>query len=65
MSGWFLKNQNLKLFEPELLDKTQKRFEEIKNTHPIPKGFDRQKSYVKNNPIYRLVSNAHRSSQSL
>ena len=47
----------LKIVEVELWDKAQKRFEEIKNTHPVPKGFGRQKSYVENNPIHLLSGN--------
>ena len=57
-SEWVIcEKSELKIIEVELWDKTQKRFEKIKNTHPVPKGFGRQKSYVENNPIHLLSGN--------
>ena len=47
----------LKIVEVELWNKAQNRFKKLKNAHPVPKGFGRQKSYVENNPIHLLSGN--------
>ena len=47
----------LKIIESKLWHKAQKRFKELKNTHPVPKGFGGQKSYIENNPNYLLSGN--------
>ena len=57
-SEWILREkEEFKIVDSELWEKAQKRFEENKNSHPLPKGFGRQKSYVEANPAHLLSGN--------
>ena len=57
-SEWIIQErEELKIVELELWEKVQKRFEEIKDAHPMPKRFGKQKSYVEANPTHLLSGN--------
>ena len=58
-SEWVIQEKKeLVIVEPELWEKAQKRFQEIKNACPIRKSFGRkQKSYVEANPTHLLSGN--------
>ena len=52
-----IEKPEIKIIEETIWNKVQKRFEELKNAHPIPKGTGKQKSYVINNPTHLLSGN--------
>ena len=57
-SEWvILEKEELKIVDRELWDKAQKRFETLKNAHPVHRKAAKQKSYVEANPTHLLSGN--------